>query len=355
MKRFNPAASGSSNGDVNPTPSLPKVPGISRRDFLKVTLSAAVTTATTGLALAANSKTDIPRRKLGRTGEMVSIVGLGGAHLGRPSEADAIRIVRAAIDSGINFLDNCWDYHAGECEVRMGKALRDGYRDHAFLMTKIDSRTHDGAQKQINESLHRLQTDHLDLLQLHEVGSMDDAEHVFGPGGAIEALVASQKAGKTRFLGFTGHKSPDIHLNMLATAAAHNFRFDTVQMPLSVMDAHYVSFEKNVLPVLVQQQIGVLGMKSLCFGAALETHTATAVECLHYAMNLPTSTVITGCESLTILQQAIDAARSFQPMTPDQVSALLAKTASVGSTGQCEPFKTSHRFDGNYYSPQWLR
>jgi len=355
MKKVDSAANSPSDPAPNPQTFPLEVPGISRRDFFKVAISAAVATATTGLALAADAKNEIPHRKLGRTGETVSIVGLGGFHIGRPNEAEGIRIVRTAIDSGVNFLDNCWDYHAGESEVRMGKALRDGYRDRAFLMTKIDSRTRDGAQKQIDESLRRLQTDHLDLLQLHEVGAMDDGDHVFGPGGAIEALVASQQAGKTRFLGFTGHKSPDIHLNMLATAAAHNFRFDTVQMPLSVMDAHYVSFEKNVLPVLVQQQIGVLGMKSMCFGAALQSRTATAVECLHYAMNLPTSTVITGCESLTILQQALDAARSFQPMTPDQVSALLAKTAAVGATGQCEPFKTSHRFDGNYYSPQWLR
>lgn len=355
MKKSTPAASDPSNAGTNPNHFPLEKSGITRRDFLKVTMAAAVATATSGLALAVDAKNEIPRRKLGRAGVEVSIVGLGGAHLGRPSEADAIRIVRTAIDNGINFLDNCWDYHGGDCEVRMGKALRDGYRDRAFLMTKIDSRSREGAQKQIDESLRRLQTDHLDLLQLHEVGSMDDGDHVFGPGGAIEALVVSQKAGKTRFLGFTGHKSPDIHLKMLATAAAHNFRFDTVQMPLSVMDAHYNSFEKSVLPVLVQQQIGVLGMKSMCFGVALETHTATAIECLHYAMNLPTSTVITGCESLTVLQQALDAARSFQPMTPDQVSTLLAKTAAVGTTGQCEPYKTSHRFDGNYYSPQWLR
>jgi predicted aldo/keto reductase-like oxidoreductase len=237
----------------------------------------------------------------------------------------------------------------------MGKALRDGYRERAFLMTKIDGRTREAAQRQINESLRRLQTDHLDLLQLHEIGQLDEGDHVFGPGGAIEALVASKRAGKTRFLGFTGHKNPDIHLKMLETAAANNFRFDTVQMPLSVMDAHFESFEQKVLPVLVQQQIGVLGMKPLCFGAALQSQTATAVECLHYAMNLPTSTVITGCESLTILQQALDAARSFRPMAPDQVSALLAKTAEVARSGQYEPYKTSHRFDGTYYSPQWLR
>ena len=199
-----------------------------------------------------------------------------------------------------------------------------------------------------------MQVDHVDLIQIHEVGLADDGDRVFGTGGAIEALLDAKKAGKTRFIGFTGHKNPDLHLKMLETAAAHNFRFDTVQMPLSVMDAHFHSFEKTVLPVLVQQQIGVLGMKSLRFGAALQSQTATAVECLHYAMNLPTSTAITGCDSMAILQQAIDAARSFRPMTADQVSALLAKTADAASTGQYEPFKTSHMFHTTFYHPEWL-
>ncbi|MGD1020243.1 MAG: aldo/keto reductase [Verrucomicrobiia bacterium] len=354
MRISDSAANDPSDAGVNPKPSPLEHPGISRRDFLKVTVAAAVATATGTLALAADSKNEVPRRKLGRTGAEVSIVGLGGFHIGRPSESDGIRLVRTALDNGVNFLDNSWDYHAGDSEVRMGKALRDGYRDRAFLMTKIDGRTRQAAQKQIDESLRRLQTDHLDLLQIHEIGSPDDPDRVFGPGGAIEALVESQKAGKTRFLGFTGHKSPDVHLKMLDAATAHNFRFDAVQMPLNVMDANFNSFEKKVVPVLVQQQTGVLGMKPLCFGAVLESQTATAIECLHYAMNLPTSTVITGCESMAILQQALDAARSFRPLTPDQVSALLAKTATVARTGQYEPYKTSHRFDGTYWRPEWL-
>ncbi len=354
MRTFDSAANDPANGDPNGKPFSPEKAGMSRRDFLKVTVAAAIATATGTLALAADAKNEIPRRKLGRTGAEVSIVGLGGFHIGRPSEPDGIRVVRTAIDNGVNFLDNCWDYHAGDSEFRMGKALRDGYRDRAFLMTKIDGRTRQAAQQQIDESLRRLQTDHVDLLQLHEVIRMDDGDRVFGPGGAIEALVESQKAGKTRFLGFTGHKSPDVHLKMIESATAHNFRFDAVQMPLNVMDANFDSFEKKVVPVLVQQQIGVLGMKPLCFGAVLESQTATATECLHYAMNLPTSTVITGCESMTILQQALDAARSFRPLTPDQISALLAKTATVARTGQYEPYKTSHRFDGTYWRPEWL-
>ncbi|HTS18302.1 MAG TPA: aldo/keto reductase [Verrucomicrobiae bacterium] len=349
MKTTDPAA--------NPGPhSVHQRPDdITRREFLKTAAATAAAIATGGFAFAtADSKTEIPRRKLGRTGVEVSIVGLGGAHLGRPNEADSIRIIRTALDNGINFLDNSWDYHAGDCELRMGKALRDGYRDRAFLMTKIDGRTRKAAAAQFDESLQRLQVDHVDLIQIHEIGRPDDADRVFAPGGAIEALLDAKKAGKTRFIGFTGHKSPDIHLNMIGTAAAHNFHFDTVQMPLSVMDAHFQSFEKKVLPVLVQQQIGVLGMKSMCFGAALESNTVTAVECLHYAMNLPTSTVITGCDSMTILQQAIDAARSFRPMTADEVSAVLAKTAEAASTGKYEPFKTSHKFDGTFYRPDWL-
>ncbi len=267
---------------------------MSRRTFLKVSMATAVAATAGKLAWGADAKADIPYRPLGPTGEKVSVIGLGGSHIGRPTEEDSIRIVRTAIDSGVNFLDNCWDYYRGMCETRMGKALRDGYRDRVFLMTKIDARTKKTAQQQLDESLQRLQTDHLDLLQIHEVGNEDDPDRVFAADGAIEALLEAKKAGKTRFLGFTGHKNPDMHLKMLDAAAAHHFRFDTVQMPLNVMDPHFESFEKRVLPYLLKQNIGVLGMKSLGFGRILDSKTVTAVECLHYAMNLPTSVVITG-------------------------------------------------------------
>jgi uncharacterized protein len=329
--------------------------GMTRRKFLKLSVATAVAARTGTFAWSIDKKTDMPYRPLGRTGEKVSLIGLGGFHLGRPTEEESIRIVRTAIDNGVNFMDNCWDYYHGASEMRMGNALRDGYRDRVFLMTKIDGRDSQTAQKQIDESLRRLQTDHLDLLQIHEVGRMDDGDHVFGPGGAMEAILAARKAGKTRYIGFTGHKNPDIHLKMLDTAAAHQFTFDAVQMPLNVMDPHFESFEKRVLPFLVKQNTGVLAMKTLAFGRILDSKVVTATECLHYAMNLPVSVVITGFDSMSILQQGLDAARSFRPLSEMQVSALLAKTADAAQNGRYEPYKTSHAFDSTYYNPQWLR
>ncbi|HVI07460.1 MAG TPA: aldo/keto reductase [Candidatus Binatia bacterium] len=326
-----------------------------RREFLEIATATMISAGLTPAAFS-DAKNEIPRRILGRTGERVSIVGIGGYHLARPyvEEQDAIRIVRTALDEGVNFLDNCWDYNGGESEVRAGKALRDGYRKKAFLMTKIDGRDKTTASNQINESLKRLQTDHVDLLQFHEVIRDTDPDRIFAAGGALEAVQQAQKEGKVRFIGFTGHKSPDIHLKMLATAAGHNFSFDTVQMPLNVMDHHFNSFEAKVLPVLVQQNIGVLGMKPMGDHFILQSKTATPVECLHYSMNLPTSVVITGCDSMKILQQALDAARSFQPMSQDQVAALLAKTAKASEAGGYELYKTSHHFDGTFENPQWL-
>jgi uncharacterized protein len=305
--------------------------------------------------LAQASDKPIPTRNLGRTGEKVSIVGLGGYHLGMQSdEQESIRIIHTGLDAGINFLDNCWDYNNGTSEVRMGKALRDGYRSKAFLMTKIDGQTKKAAVQQLNESLQRLQTDHIDLLQFHEVIRDTDPGRIFANGGGMEAVIEAQKQGKVRYIGFTGHKSPDIHLKMLETAFAHGFNFDAVQMPLNVMDAHYNSFEQKVLPVLVKHNIGVLGMKPLGDKLILNSKTATPVECLHYAMNLPTSVVITGCDSMQILQQAIDAARSFQPMSKEDVASLLAKTAPAAGKGEFERYKISNDFDGTVHNPQWL-
>src|SRR6266852_7511948 len=277
----------------------------------------------------------IPYRTLGTTGERVSAIGLGGWHLGleRVDEPLSVRIIRTAIDRGINFLDNCWDYNDGASESRMGKALRDGYRRQVFLMTKIDGRTTNAAAEQIDESLRRLQTDRIDLLQFHEVIRPSAPDRIIGPNGALEAVLDAKKAGKVRYIGFTGHKSPEIHLKMLDTAFARQFTFDAVQMPLNVMDAHYDSFEKKVLPVLLQHDIGVLGMKPMGDHFILASQTVTPLECLHYAMNLPTSVVITGCDSLPILEQALQAARSFQPLNQAQVAALLAKTATVAQDG----------------------
>jgi aryl-alcohol dehydrogenase-like predicted oxidoreductase len=302
------------------------------------------------------STATMPYRTLGSTGEPVSAIGLGGWHLGlkHVDEALAIRITRAAIDRGINFMDNCWDYNDGQSELRMGRALKDGYRDKVFLMTKIDGRSREAATAQLNESLRRLQVDHIDLVQHHEVLRFDDPHRIFDAEGANAALEDARRAGKLRYIGFTGHKDPHIHLHTLAVAARHGFKFDAVQMPLSVMDAHYRSFEKLVLPELLKQQVGVLGMKCMANGILLKSGTATPIECLHYALNLPTSVVITGIDSMAILDQAFEAARTFRPLSADEVRDLLAKTASAASAGEFEPFKTSSIFDGTAQHPEWL-
>ncbi|MBV9183814.1 MAG: aldo/keto reductase, partial [Acidobacteria bacterium] len=317
--------------------------------------SVAATTVASSLSTKlSRAEGSIPYRTMGRSGEKISLVGIGGYHLGRPSEQDSIRIVRTALDEGVNFLDNCWDYNQGLSEERMGKALGEGYRHKAFLMTKIDGRTKSAAAQQLDESLRRLRTDHIDLLQFHEVIRENDPERIFAPGGGMEAVLEAKKQGKLRFIGFTGHKSPEIHNKMLETALAHNFAFDAVQMPLNVMDAHYDSFEKKTVPLLVKHGIGILGMKPMGDAIILKSKTATAVECLHYAMNLPTSVVITGCDSVEVLHQALDAARSFKPMSSEQIAALLAKTSQAAIKGEYELYKTSHNFDGTYHNPQWL-
>ena len=300
-------------------------------------------------------KSEIPYRTLGRTGEKVSILGLGGFHIGSQNdEKESIQIIRTAIDNGINFMDNCWDYNDGNSEIRMGKALRDGYRNKVFLMTKIDGQTGKAATEQLNESLRRLQTDTIDLLQFHEVIRMTDPERIFSSGGGMEAVLKARKAGKVRYIGFTGHKSPDIHLKMLQTARDNNFLFDAIQMPLNIMDAHYNSFEKKVLPLALDNNIGVLAMKPICAGMVLKSNIATPVECLHYAMSLPVSAVITGCESLAILRQALEAARSFSPMSEEKRAALLARSAKAAARGKYELYKTQTIHDGTFYSPQWL-
>jgi aryl-alcohol dehydrogenase-like predicted oxidoreductase len=304
---------------------------------------------------AAESEGEMPYRRLGSTGEKVSAIGLGGFHIGIPKdEQEAIRLMRSAIDRGITFMDNCWDYHDGNSEVRMGKGLRDGYRQKVFLMTKIDGQTKVSAARQIEDSMRRLQTDHIDLLQFHEIIRIGDPDRIFGSGGAAEAALEAKKAGKIRYLGFTGHKDPDIHLKMLEVARAHKFRFDAVQMPLNVMDAHFRSFEHKVVPVLVKEKIGVLGMKSMGSGVILQSKVVQPIECLHYAMSLPTSVVIMGIDRMEILDQALEAARTFKPMSQESVSALLARTAEAAGAGQYEPFKTTTSFDGTAHNPQWL-
>jgi predicted aldo/keto reductase-like oxidoreductase len=342
---------------AQPNPAGQPTPGVTRRNFMKMAIATSALAAVGPRAWAAEGSSEIPRRELGRTGERVSCLGLGGSHIGKvKDEAESLRIIRTAIDRGLNFMDNSWDYNDGDgaSETRMGKALRDGYRDKVFLMTKVDGRTKKAALQQLDESLRRLQTDHLDLWQLHECIRLEDPDQAFAEGGAIEALQEARQSGKCRFIGFTGHKDPTVHLRMLEMAAKHNFRFDTVQMPLNVMDAHFRSFEHQVLPKLIEQGIGVLGMKSMGSGVILKSNVVKPIECLHYALNLPTSVVITGIDSMKILDQAIEAAKTFQPMSNDQVAVLLARTAAAAKEGKFELFKTTMKFDSTAQNPKWL-
>jgi aryl-alcohol dehydrogenase-like predicted oxidoreductase len=349
-----------------------------RRHFLKRGAGLAVTVAVGGRAAFAGPREQplpgppseaeielpagarVPRRKLGKTGVEVSAVGLGGYHIGIPrDDQTAIGIVRGAVDWGVTFMDNCWDYNDGRSHDRMGRALAGGYRQKVFLMTKIDGRTKPAAAEQIEQSLRALRTDVIDLVQIHEVIRMNDAERCFGPNGAIEALVAARAAGKVRFIGFTGHKSPAIHLHMLETARAHGFHFDTVQMPLNVMDAHYDSFEAKVLPVLVERGIGVLGMKPLGSGvfmgsAPLASGEVTPTDCLQYALGLPTSVVITGCDSRGVLKQAVRAAATLSTPSPAARAELLRRTDTAAARGAWEKYKTTGSFDGTAQNPWWL-
>jgi uncharacterized protein len=298
----------------------------------------------------------IGRRKLGRADAEVSIIGIGGYHLGLGgvTEQDAIQIVRTALDRGINFLDNCWDYNGGVSEERMGKALEGGYRQKAFLMTKVDGRTGQAARQQLEESLRRLKTDHLDLIQIHEVIRMTDPEQAFQAGNVIDVLQQARKEGKVRFIGFTGHKSPDIHLHMIATADKNHFTFDSVQMPLNALDEHFNSFGQRVIPEARKRGMAIIGMKPLSNGAILKTNTVTAPEALHYAMSVPVTVTITGCQSMANLEQAIGVARNFEPLSVQQKLAILEKTAPVSEAGKFEDYKSSHIYDGTYNNPQWL-
>jgi predicted aldo/keto reductase-like oxidoreductase len=303
-----------------------------------------------------SSRHEMPVRVLGHTGEHVSAIGLGGWHLGLKavSEDLAIRLVREGIDRGITFLDNSWDYNEGVSEIRMGKALKDGYRQRAFLMTKIDGRSKKEATRQLDESLKRLQTDRIDLVQHHEVIRFEDPHRIFDQEGAHAALIEAQQAGKIRFIGFTGHKDPRIHLYTLEVAAEHGFIFDAVQMPLNVMDAHYRSFEHRVLPELVRQNIGVLGMKALANGIILNSGVVTALECLQYALSLPTSVVITGIDRLDLIDQAFEAVGTYQQLTKEDIAGLLLKTKAAAERGQFELFKTTSAFDATATNPAWL-
>ncbi len=301
---------------------------------------------------------DMLYRRFGRSSELISAIGLGGFHLGKSavSDEEAVHLVHQAIDRGITFVDNCWDYNKGRSELRVGVALdQGGYRDRVFLMTKIDGRTKQEAMSQIDTSLKRMRTDRIDLVQHHEILRYDDPDRIFAEDSAAEALMAAKQAGKLRYIGFTGHKDPRIHLHMLDVAAENGFLFDAVQMPLNVMDAHFRSFAQLVLPRLVEQGIAVLGMKSFADSVLLKSQAPIQpVEYLHYSLNLPTSVVITGVESQRDLDQAFEAVRTFQPMDPAKLADLLARSRPYALKGKYELFKTSALFDGTAKNPDWL-
>ena len=322
-----------------------------RRDFLKTATAASVSAAiplnaqtpqTSSQTVKRPESPDMIYRELGTTGERVSAIGMGGYHLGKQKDsAESIQLLHAGIDRGITFLDNCWDYNDGISEVRMGQALRNGYRQKVFLMTKMDGRTADEYNKQLEQSLGRLQTDMIDLVQFHEVIRMEDPDRIFAPGGAIEAAVAARNAGKIRYIGFTGHKDPAVHLRMLETAQKHSFHFDTVQMPINVMDAHFRSFAKEVMPVALKQGVGILAMKTFGDSYILKSNTVQPIEALHYGLTQPVSVVITGIDNTQTLDQA-------------QINSLLARTATAASEGKFELFKTTNHYDGTAANPKWL-
>ncbi|MGU3539410.1 aldo/keto reductase [Methylobacterium sp. A54F] len=301
---------------------------------------------------------DMLYRRFGRTDELISAIGMGGFHLGKNAVSDdeAVRLVHQGIDRGITFMDNCWDYNEGRSELRMGVALEQGgYRDKVFLMSKMDGRTKEEATKQIDTSLKRLRTDRIDLVQHHEILRYDDPDRVFAEGGAMEAFAEAKKAGKLRYIGFTGHKDPRIHLQMLEVAAERGFHFDSVQMPLNVMDAHFRSFGHLVLPYLVQNGIAALGMKTFGDGVILKSDAPIKpLEYLHFSLSLPTSVVITGIQNQRDLDQALEATRTFVPMTREAVAELLARSRPYAIEGKYELFKTSATFDGTAKNAAWL-
>ena len=329
-----------------------------RRDFLKTAAAAAAlpTAAAASAPITRPQSPDMPYRQLGSTGEVVSAIGMGGFHLGKQKDpAESIHLIHAGVDRGITFLDNSWDYNDGISEIRMGQALKiGGYRQKVFLMTKIDGRTAVEYDKQLEQSMGRLQVDMIDLVQFHECIRLEDPDRIFAAGGAIESAIKAREAGKIRYIGFTGHKDPAVHLRMLEMAQKHNFHFDTVQMPINVMDAHFRSFTKEVMPVAIKQGIGVLAMKTFGDNFILSSNTVKPIEALHYGLTQPVSVVITGIDAMNILDQALEAARTFKPLTQAQVTELLARTQEAAAEGKFELFKTTPHFDSTAANPKWL-
>ena len=328
--------------------------GLTRRKFVKGSAAALTATMVVGPPLAAAGARGggvpdiqelVPRRPLGKTGVQVSALGVGGYHLGSmKDQKESMELVTRALEAGINFFDNCWEYHDGSSEERLGEALK-GKRDQAFLMTKVctHGRTKDIAMKQLEESLRRLQTDRVDLWQIHEVVYYNDPDLIFATNGAAEALLAAKQQGKVRFIGFTGHKNPAIHLKMLS----HDFPFDAVQMPLNALDGTFKSFEHQVLPEANKLGIAVLGMKSLGGSGEIVSHGALTVEeGLRYAMSLPVATTISGMDSLGVLEQNLGVARGFKPLTAEAMQALRERARPLAADGRYELFKTSTKYDG---------
>ena len=262
--------------------------------------------------------------------------------------------MRSAIDQGITFIDNAWDANGGRSETLIGRALRGGYRKRVFLMARLDGRDAETAAGQLDDSLKRLGIDHVDLLQFNEVIRDSDPDRIFADDGAAGAALAAKKAGKTRFIGFSGHKRPSIHLQMLDAARAYGLTFDAVQLPLNVMDGHFDSFEQQVLPRLVQEGAGVIAMKALGDHAIVDTGLVTPLECWHYVMNLPTSVVVTGIDSPAVLESALQAARRFRPLDAGTLSVIRAKTTDAARYGEQELYKTTTKFDGTVRHPEWL-
>ena len=292
-----------------------------------------------------NGEGAIPTRPLGKTGLTVSALGLGGHHLGdADSVNEAMNIVHEAVDVGVTFFDNCWEYHNGKSEDWLGRALVGGRRDKVVLMTKVctHGRTRRLAMKMLEESLRRLQTDHLDVWQVHAVTYDNDPELAYAKDGALEAFDLAKQQGKVRFVGFTGHKDPGIHLKMLQMG----YPFDTCQFPLNPFDYSFFSFERQVLPYLNQKGIAPLGMKSMSGGGeAIKHGLVTAEELLRYAMSLPVATTISGMDSLDVLHQNLRVARGFQPMTDAEMQELRQRCAPVAADGRYEPYKVSIHYD----------
>ena len=322
----------------------------SRREFIRASVAVAALAEQVVAQTSSASATGIPTRVLGRTGVRVSMIGIGGGHIGGvKEESDGIRLIHAALDEGVTFMDNAWEYSNGRSEDVMGKALKmDGRRSKAFLMTKVCSREYAVAMQQLEESLRRLQTDHLDLWQFHECNYYNDPEWVFEKG-AIRAGIEARKQGKVRFLGFTGHKSPEIHLQMLAKP----FEWDTVQMPNNVMDAGFFSFKKEVMPVCLKRNIGIIGMKG-CGGDGqmLAKNAVTVDECYRYFLSQPVSVQVCGLASMEHLREAVRLARAFTPMPDDELKKLQGRIRDVQGDGRFELFKSSKRFDSAYHRIQ---